>query len=202
MRNCDALEFFHHSVPFPRVTANDHLKQAASDIMSILLNQPITTVPSLIVGEETTTALHEIAKLLQRVDLIPDFNTIKDSVDKSLPRVPNSKVQNQHHAPLNDLHVIPFDTDEIASPLNSTDSDITPALTLQAPSNLPKNVRFHNVGNHRHNLRSLISSQPTDNYAHAAQHVFNIQIAANHFHTSDDKQETIDLLLNSNDGSV
>ena len=64
MNDYNAVEFFPYSVPFPRVTTNDHLKQAASDTTSILSNPPTITVPSLITGEETTTALHEIAKLL------------------------------------------------------------------------------------------------------------------------------------------
>lgn len=64
VRDCDTVEFFPHAIPFPRVTLNDHLKQAATDIISILSNPPSTTVPSLLAGDETNQALLEIATLL------------------------------------------------------------------------------------------------------------------------------------------
>ena len=87
------VEFFPHAVPFPRVSLNDHLKQAAIDIISILSNLSKTTVPSLIAEEDTTIALYEIAKLLKRVDPISDFNTVKGPTDVLPARVPNNKPQ-------------------------------------------------------------------------------------------------------------
>ena len=76
---------------FLRVTLNDHLKQAATDIISILSNPPKSTVPSLLAGEDTATAIYEIAKLLKRVDPIPDFNSSKYSIDASALRVLKNK---------------------------------------------------------------------------------------------------------------
>jgi len=148
IRDCDTVEFFPHAVPFPRVTVNDHLKQAATDIISILSNPPKTTVPSLLAGEETNTALYEIAKLLKRADPIPDFNHQEISKDISLPRVLHDKPRHQVQTPVNNTHVIPFETEEIAPSPSQSDPHVTPATNLQAPSNLPKNLRFNNAGKH------------------------------------------------------
>ena len=138
MRDCDTVEFFPHAVPFPRVLLNDHLKQAATDIISILLNPLKIIVPSLIAEEDTTIALYEIAKLLKRVDPIPDFNIVKEPTEAPPARVPNTKPQQHVTTPQDESHIIPFETNEIESSLDNEDSDIIPASTLQAPSNLLK----------------------------------------------------------------
>jgi len=53
VRDCDMVEFFPHKILFPRVLVNDHLKQAAMDIISILSNPTPTTVLSLLAGDDT-----------------------------------------------------------------------------------------------------------------------------------------------------
>ena len=53
VRDCSTVEFFPHSIPFPRVTLNDYLKQAATNIISILSKPPTTTVPSLLAEDKT-----------------------------------------------------------------------------------------------------------------------------------------------------
>ena len=50
-RICDTVTFFPHEVPFPRVTLNNQLLQAAEDIVNILNNPPATAVPTLQVGD-------------------------------------------------------------------------------------------------------------------------------------------------------
>ena len=45
--DADTVEFFPHRIPFPAFTLKDFLHQAATDITSILLNPPATTVPTL-----------------------------------------------------------------------------------------------------------------------------------------------------------
>ena len=46
-RICDTVTFFPQHVPFPTVTTQDYLKQAAEDIIHILLHPPKSNFPSL-----------------------------------------------------------------------------------------------------------------------------------------------------------
>lgn len=80
----DAVEFFPHSVTFPQVKLHDYLKQAASDIVSILATPPSTTVPTLASGDETQNAILQLASILKRADKI---RHLQDMTDKPLPRV-------------------------------------------------------------------------------------------------------------------
>jgi hypothetical protein len=59
----DTLTFFPKSVPFPQISTEDYLKQAASDIVAIL-QQPPTNLPFLAYGDTTNNALVQIATLL------------------------------------------------------------------------------------------------------------------------------------------
>ena len=83
-RICDTVTYFPHEIPFPKVTLEDHLKQATSNIIDILTNPPSTTVPSLQAGDTTKNALLQIAQLLNRAEDIP---TSDKAIDISSPRV-------------------------------------------------------------------------------------------------------------------
>ena len=55
-RICDTVKFLHTVIPFPNVTLTDHLRQAASDLITILTAPPLTNVPSLAAGDPTRNA--------------------------------------------------------------------------------------------------------------------------------------------------
>jgi hypothetical protein len=59
----DTLQFFPKTVPFPKTSTEDYLRQAASDILAILQNPP-TQLPFLAYDNSTTNALVHIATLL------------------------------------------------------------------------------------------------------------------------------------------
>ena len=59
---------------FLRVTLNDYLKKASTDIISILSNPLATEAPSLLVGENANQAIYKIAKLLKRINKILNLN--------------------------------------------------------------------------------------------------------------------------------
>ena len=112
VRDCDTAEFFPHEIPFLRVTLNDHLKQAASDIISILSKPPPSTVPSLVAGESTNNAILEIAKLLNRAESIPDYPESPPN-DKPSPRVISHNIPIPASANNNNPHIITFNDNEI-----------------------------------------------------------------------------------------
>ena len=66
VRVADTVEFFPEVVPFPKITTEDLLRDTARDILAIL-NNPIAAAPCLHVGDETRTAIKQIATILNRV---------------------------------------------------------------------------------------------------------------------------------------
>ena len=204
VRDCDTVEFFLHEIPFPRVTLNDHLKQAASDIISILSKPPSSTVPSLMAGESTKNALLEIAKLLHRAEPIPDYSELPPD-DNPPPRVISDNTPTSTSIENINPNIILFNNDEIQSQISNNidthqETPVVPAATLQTHSNLPKNLRFQNNSQHNYRLRSTTKST---NQPHLiAQHLFNITSAVYHIFREDGKKETIDSLLKGKNSSV
>jgi hypothetical protein len=64
----DTVKFCPATIPFPTISTEDYLKQAAGDILTILRNPP-TNLPYLAYGDATTNALVQITKLLGRAPL-------------------------------------------------------------------------------------------------------------------------------------
>ena len=177
VRNCDTVEFFPHDIVFPRVTLKDHLKQAADDLITILTQPPKNNVPSMQAGDPTRNAILQIAKLLKRVEHIPEpVEEIIHQDDASAPRVKPKPMPNESCNLPRTPTAMPHNVDEV-----TTDA-------LQQHSNLPKNVRFQNQGNHKHNLRSNAPALILD-------HMFHPKHSANHLCREDGKKETIDSLL-------
>ena len=67
-RNVDTVTFFSAAIPFPKVNLDDFLRQAATDIITILTAPPSTTAPSLQAGDPTRNALLEISTVLNRAE--------------------------------------------------------------------------------------------------------------------------------------
>ena len=74
-RDCDTITFFPTVIPYPEVKLEHFLKQAASDIITILTTPPSTTTPSLQAGDTTKNALLDIATILHRADDLPSTST-------------------------------------------------------------------------------------------------------------------------------
>ena len=68
--NSDTVAILPHDIPFPEVKIDDFLRQAATDIITILTHPPPTTVPSLQAGDSTINAILELASILNRSDNI------------------------------------------------------------------------------------------------------------------------------------
>ena len=64
--NADTLIFFPHQIPFPEVTTDEYLKQAALDIITLLTDPPPSMIPTVQAGDETKGAILDLAKLLHR----------------------------------------------------------------------------------------------------------------------------------------
>ena len=71
-RDVETVNFFPTNVPFPKVKIEDFLRQAASDIVTILQHPPSTTVPLLQAGNTIQNALLQLVIVLNRVDDLPN----------------------------------------------------------------------------------------------------------------------------------
>ena len=76
------VQFFSSTTKIPTVSTEDYLKQAATDIISVLQNPP-PSIPSLQFGDPTKNALISIARLLNRTD--PDPAPVLSPIPASTP---------------------------------------------------------------------------------------------------------------------
>lgn len=202
-RTCDIVKIFPTVVPFPSVTITDHLKQAATDIVTILLAPPSTTVPSLAAGDQTRNAILDLATQLQRIEPIP--------TPVALPPQSLSSFQSENSSPTSSNAALPRvkDSTEHLSPAASSPRVTTPSTfslptsTLLQKSNLPKNCRFNNTNQHRYPLRSRSRNQGTNFRSltadtSLAQHIFHQQQpypVLNHISKKDGTRELLESLL-------
>ena len=59
------------NVPFPQVKVEDYLRQAVTDVVSLLKNPPASTYPTLQYGNSTLNAFRQIAETLNRAAQVP-----------------------------------------------------------------------------------------------------------------------------------
>ena len=148
VRDCDTVTFFPTTGPFPQVKLEDHLKQAASDIITILTQPPSTTTPSLQAGYPVRNALLTLATQLKWIEPIPP--AIEQIV--APPRV--------------SAYNTPLKPPVAASPRLQFQKSV-PASTLQVHSKQLKNVRYLNKVPHSllklfvHIVLSMLLSRPS-----------------------------------------
>ena len=183
-RNCDTITFIPHVIPFPRVTTEDFLKQAAIDIISILSQPPKHPIPTTEAGNDTRNALLKLATILQRAEKIPVLPSIKESAiaQSTIPSpltIPKPRVLEPQKA--------------VQQPrvLQKISSKNIPRTWKRGDIHIPQT---------RYNLRS---TAPESFKSRAAQHILAQHIYQKHFvqHIFDEngkKLKVDDLLRGSN----
>ena len=130
--------FLPHKVPFPKLNLQDHLTQAAEDIIIILTPPPNSTAPSLREGDPIRNNLLDISQQLKRVENIPEptaaVQQSKNWTDATIQlphnRAPTPRVDaTKQSAP---------DTTRDAPPLRVEEPTPTPVSVLQQHSKLQK----------------------------------------------------------------
>ena len=79
VRVSDTVAFFPTTVPLPFTSLEDHLRSAASDLVTLLSPQSPSSFPTLSLNDNTRTAIKQIAKLLHRSAPLPTSPTIPTS---------------------------------------------------------------------------------------------------------------------------
>ena len=67
----DTVTFFPHTIKFPEINLDAFLRQAATDIITLLTTPPSTTTLTLKAGDNTNNALLELATILNRASTFP-----------------------------------------------------------------------------------------------------------------------------------
>ena len=127
-RDADTVEFFPQQVPFPQVTNETYLRQAASDLIAIL-QSPKSPIPSLTYGDTATNAFVEIATILKRIT--------PPSFPKNIPNIPNGASEPRvtpAPTPTTPNDILPISNDVSEPRVNPT---IAPTVT---PSTLEPRV--------------------------------------------------------------
>ena len=115
------LVFFPSKIVFPKVTLNDALLQAATDIVSLLATPPTTTtIPSLTVGEDTRNALLQLALILDGTNTTNQLlnKAEMDTITEARKRATTEKQQ----TPINK---------EIAKPTNAPSTNTKQSSTTE-----------------------------------------------------------------------
>ena len=115
VRNADTVKFFPSTIPLPQTSTEDYLKQASSDILSLLKNRP-TSLPYLQAGSTTKNAIEKMAHLLNRAEPRPKGEIIEAINPASETRVQtsdNKNSTNEATVDVSPLRVQPSDTQNI-----------------------------------------------------------------------------------------
>ena len=140
--------FLPHEVPFPKVNLQDHLTQAAEEIITILTQPSNSTTPRLREGDPIRNSLLDIAQQLKRVENILEpaaaLQQSKNQTDATI-QLP------QNWAPplrVDATKQPATDTTRDAAPPRVEEPTPTPISVLQKHSKLLKNASFKNTPKH------------------------------------------------------
>jgi hypothetical protein len=217
-RDVDTLQFFPKAIPFPKITNDDYLTQAAGDIISILQSKP-SPLPTLQYGDATKNALVAIAKLLGRAAPPPAI----------LPRVPDPPLPTPVPA-LPRVHKLPNPTSTPSlttkptrstpappllqrhkAPVRSQTQQSRPVPKLKVPAH-PRSPRVQHHLRHSHHPMSLrytarTQSEPATIQWQSLQHMQEAALKtftlhAMHIYNDKGVKETMDSLLAGPDSNI
>ena len=187
-RDCDTLTYIPHVVPFPQITTEDFLKQAATDIIHLLSQPPKSTIPTLEAGSTTQNALLKLAEILKRADKLPALPAIQhDAITK---------------ATTNASLIIPSITKTVSKPRVLVNQKIAqqPRVATSPKITNNKNLRWKrgeiDIPQTRYHLRSSVGESFKSRAARhlLAQHIYYKHFAHHIFDDAGNKLKVNDLL--------
>jgi hypothetical protein len=134
-RHADTVKFFPTVIPFPEVKLEDFLRQASSDIISIL--QKPSSFPTLQLGDQTQNAILQIATLLNRV--APKPQPIITPIEEPSP-APIIPTITPTVAPIVSPNTTPSPVPDISSLRPAIISPSVPKTTVPVPRVVQKPV--------------------------------------------------------------
>jgi hypothetical protein len=198
-RDVDTLQFFPKSIPFPTISTEDYLKQAASDILAII-QKPPTNLPYLAYGDTTNNAIVQIATLLGRAVAPPPSPELPVHPPRvQLPIHPPRVQPAIPDPPAGQMQFIPPPTVQIS----------TPSLPEQKAA-LPRVQKRHHPNNKPHHFvpRTRLQRRRALRDRHAQESLQHLQAIqtfhhnVNHIYNDQGKKENIDTLLAGKNGTT
>jgi hypothetical protein len=171
----DALtvDWFPHSVPFPKVGTNEYLRQTATGMLALLQDSTTPPIPSLTYGSSVTNAYIQIAQILKRATTSPIPPAplpliLKQRVPMGTPPVPEQRVLAQPPSPLASPHP-PITPDVHPTPTKTPLSTRPPIprrqsrRTIRPPSRYPHGplAQTATVNPYARHIAALATTPPT-----------------------------------------
>jgi hypothetical protein len=193
-RDVDTLQFFPNKIPFPNILTEDYLKQAASDILTVLQNPP-SNLPCLAYGDATNNAIDvQLATLLGRAVAppappnLPVFSPRVPIQSHQLPRVQPLSIA----PPTAPIPLLPPMKILMLSPLIPKHKPVFPRVQPFQPSTHARLQQRRALNNPMPLQPSLQHIQAIQTFKHNVNHIYNEQ----------GKKETLDTLLNGKDSAI
>ena len=199
VRQVDTVRYFPHTIPFPKVSLEDHLRQAGSDIVRILSHPPSTLTPDLESGDSISNAILKLGKILNTADKIPKLKQRIDSVP--LPRVKETTWPGSVTPPRVNKPELSRTPPQASSLKKLKNKQIMQNLLDRLPK---QNWQKNNIGSNDYNLRSKTRSQSFKSTAAKyllAQHIFSSP-SSMHIYDETGKKMSIDKLVNGTDKHI
>jgi hypothetical protein len=92
VRDALTVDWFPHSVPFPKVSTDNYLRQTATDMLTLLQGPASPPIPSLTYRSDTTNAYIQIAKILKQATTFPTPPALEQRVPVVTPAAPEKRV--------------------------------------------------------------------------------------------------------------
>ena len=89
--NADTITFFPKTIKFPKVDINDFLRQAATDIITLLTNSLPPLIPKFSAGDDSYNAILQLATILNRNEIT---DKTFDSLIEQTVAVATASIQN------------------------------------------------------------------------------------------------------------
>ena len=191
-RDADTVQFFPKQIPFPQISTEDYLLQAATDILTVLKNPP-PSLPSLTFGDATRNAIDHLARLLQRAVKRPKPFNLRDP--KPLPsQHPSPRVGQSPGLPSPPVPPPPATAVPRVQRQHIHRSPIAAAAAHAHEPSFPPQMSFASPDppSYRHKALQTI----------VAQEFFTLPSVNHIYNDITGKRETIDSLLAGSNGAV
>jgi hypothetical protein len=163
VRDALTIDWFPHNVPFPKVTADEYLRQTANDMLMLIQEKTTHPIPSLTYGSNITNAYIQIAQILKQATAPPGAVPTPDPASE--PRVPLITPPAPEQRVLVPAPALPVST----KPHQPATKQHPPMIRPTARFPTPRLARRNPVYPHRHthtHHQPLAQSATNEQYAH------------------------------------
>ena len=180
-RHVDTVTFFPHDFVVPEVKLDDFLRQAASDIITLLTSPPSSTTVSLEEGDKTRNALLKIAETLKTAEKLPAPVKPSQPVPASSPprvQANNKKLTSASPRVETTEKKLPGHSPRVP-PLDSTHNKSSSRSLFDNTMIRNKRSFYRPFTNHQYNIRNRQAARPRLQSATDFKHLATATLVVN-----------------------